>query len=103
LRFRLLPTVLHREHNTSGSSALDYDAPGLQQVRPCASAKSSKKVCLALSWKPAAIGRIGGLERARVSAPFERRFTVERMTRDYARIYQALCVIFCFIRSEPST
>jgi hypothetical protein len=37
----------------------------------------------------AAIGRIGGLERARVSAPFERRFTVERMTGDYARISSA--------------
>jgi glycosyltransferase involved in cell wall biosynthesis len=38
----------------------------------------------------AAVGRIGSLERAGVRAAFERRFTAERMTRDYARIYQAL-------------
>jgi len=38
----------------------------------------------------AAVGRIGTLERAQVRAAFERRFTVERMTREL-RIYQALC------------
>jgi glycosyltransferase involved in cell wall biosynthesis len=37
-----------------------------------------------------AVGRVGSLERAQVRAAFERRFTVERMTSDYARIYQAL-------------
>jgi len=37
----------------------------------------------------AAVGRIRSLERAQVRAAFERRFTVERMARDYANIYQA--------------
>jgi glycosyltransferase involved in cell wall biosynthesis len=49
----------------------------------------------------AAVGRIGTLERARVRAAFERRFTVERMTRDYARIYQALFASR-FASSDPS-
>jgi glycosyltransferase involved in cell wall biosynthesis len=38
----------------------------------------------------AAVGRLENLERRQVRAAFERRFTVERMTSDYARIYQAL-------------
>jgi glycosyltransferase involved in cell wall biosynthesis len=38
----------------------------------------------------AAVGRIRSLERAGVRAAFERRFTVARMARDYATIYQTL-------------
>ena len=38
----------------------------------------------------AAVGRLENLERRQVRAAFERRFTVERMTRDYASIYQEL-------------
>jgi glycosyltransferase involved in cell wall biosynthesis len=49
----------------------------------------------------AAVGRIETLERAQVRAAFERRFTVERMTRDYARIYQALFASY-FASSDPS-
>ena len=49
----------------------------------------------------AAVGRIGSLERTGVRAAFERRFTAERMTRDYARIYQALFASY-FASSDPS-
>ena len=38
----------------------------------------------------AAAGRIESLDRAQVRAAFERRFTVERMARDYVNLYQAL-------------
>jgi glycosyltransferase involved in cell wall biosynthesis len=37
----------------------------------------------------AAVGRIPSLDRAQVRAAFERRFTVERMARDYVNLYQA--------------
>ena len=37
-----------------------------------------------------AVRRIVTLDRARVRAAFERRFTVERMARDYVQIYQEL-------------
>jgi glycosyltransferase involved in cell wall biosynthesis len=37
-----------------------------------------------------AIGRLGELDRRGVRASFEERFTVERMTRDYVRIYRDL-------------
>ena len=37
----------------------------------------------------AAAGRIESLDRAQVRAAFERRFTVERMARDYVNLYQA--------------
>ncbi|MBX6322716.1 MAG: glycosyltransferase family 4 protein [Rhodospirillaceae bacterium] len=37
-----------------------------------------------------AVGRIGSLSRAAVRAAFERRFTVERMARDYLAIYHRL-------------
>ncbi len=37
-----------------------------------------------------AVGRIGELSRARVRAVFERRFTAERMARDYLDLYAAL-------------
>ena len=49
----------------------------------------------------AAVSLIGSLERARVRAAFERRFTAERMARDYARIYQALFTSH-FASSDPS-
>ena len=35
-----------------------------------------------------AVRRVGGLDRAKIRAEFERRFTVERMARDYLDIYQ---------------
>jgi glycosyltransferase involved in cell wall biosynthesis len=35
----------------------------------------------------AAVGNLGQLDRAKVRATFERRFTVERMTRDYVDLY----------------
>ena len=38
----------------------------------------------------AAVARIDTLSRARTRAGFERRFTVERMARDYLAIYRAL-------------
>jgi hypothetical protein len=38
----------------------------------------------------AAVCRIGSLDRARVRAEFERRFTVERMAHDYLEIYRAV-------------
>jgi glycosyltransferase involved in cell wall biosynthesis len=37
-----------------------------------------------------AVQRISSLDRAKVRATFERRFTVERMAQDYAEIYQTL-------------
>jgi glycosyltransferase involved in cell wall biosynthesis len=37
-----------------------------------------------------AVRRIVSLDRTRVRAAFERRFTVERMARDYVQIYQEL-------------
>jgi glycosyltransferase involved in cell wall biosynthesis len=49
----------------------------------------------------AAVSLIGSLERGRVRAAFERRFTAERMARDYARIYQALFTSH-FASSDPS-
>ncbi len=38
----------------------------------------------------AAVGRVGELDRARVRASFEQRFSVERMTRDYLELYRRL-------------
>jgi len=38
----------------------------------------------------AAVGRIGELDRTRIRAAFEARFTVERMTRDYVELYERL-------------
>ena len=38
----------------------------------------------------AAVHRVGDLDRARVRASFEQRFSVERMTRDYLEIYRRL-------------
>jgi glycosyltransferase involved in cell wall biosynthesis len=38
----------------------------------------------------AAAGQIESLDRTQVRAAFERRFTVERMARDYVGLYQAL-------------
>jgi len=37
-----------------------------------------------------AVGRLGRLDRARVRATFEKRFTAERMARDYIDIYRRL-------------
>jgi Glycosyl transferases group 1 len=37
-----------------------------------------------------AVARIASLDRAKVRAEFERRFTVERMARDYVEIYRTL-------------
>jgi hypothetical protein len=37
-----------------------------------------------------AIGRLAELERAKVRASFEERFTAERMARDYVSCYEAL-------------
>jgi glycosyltransferase involved in cell wall biosynthesis len=37
-----------------------------------------------------AVRRIGDLDRVRVRAEFERRFTAERMACDYSRIYRQL-------------
>jgi glycosyltransferase involved in cell wall biosynthesis len=37
-----------------------------------------------------AVPRVASLDRARVRAAFESRFTVERMARDYLTIYRAL-------------
>ncbi len=38
----------------------------------------------------AAVARVGELDRARVRTAFEKRFTVERMARDYLEIYRTL-------------
>ena len=38
----------------------------------------------------AAVRRIAGLDRAKIRAEFERRFTAERMARDYLDVYQGL-------------
>jgi glycosyltransferase involved in cell wall biosynthesis len=38
----------------------------------------------------AAIGRLGSIDRRRVRAEFERRFTARRMAQDYLRSYQSL-------------
>ncbi|HET8777798.1 MAG TPA: glycosyltransferase family 4 protein [Candidatus Limnocylindria bacterium] len=38
----------------------------------------------------AAVGRLGELDRATVRQSFERRFTAERMARDYVRVYEQL-------------
>jgi len=38
----------------------------------------------------AALARVGALDRARIRGTFERRFSVERMTDDYLRVYQEL-------------
>ncbi|HEX8751669.1 MAG TPA: glycosyltransferase family 4 protein [Nitrospira sp.] len=38
----------------------------------------------------AAVGRIASFDRAKVRSEFERRFTVDRMVRDYTEIYRAL-------------
>lgn len=38
----------------------------------------------------AAVGRLGSLDRARVRAAFDKRFTVERMAKDYVSIYHGL-------------
>ncbi|MGQ0607745.1 MAG: glycosyltransferase family 4 protein [Chloroflexota bacterium] len=37
-----------------------------------------------------AVGRLGEIDRARCRATFEERFTVERMARDYLRVYERL-------------
>jgi glycosyltransferase involved in cell wall biosynthesis len=50
----------------------------------------------------AAVGRITTLERAVVRADFERRFTVERMARDYVSIYETLAALRAE-RRRPST
>jgi len=39
----------------------------------------------------AALTRLGQLERSVVRAAFERRFTAERMAKDYVRVYASLC------------
>jgi glycosyltransferase involved in cell wall biosynthesis len=46
----------------------------------------------------AAVRRIAALDRAKVRAQFERRFTAERMARDYVKIYTGLTAG----RSEPA-
>ena len=45
-----------------------------------------------------AIRRVASLDRAKVRAQFERRFTVERMARDYAEIYRRILSL----RSRPA-
>jgi hypothetical protein len=37
-----------------------------------------------------ALGRVAGLDRARVRREFERRFTSPRMAADYVEVYRAL-------------
>ena len=39
----------------------------------------------------AALGRLGELDRRKVRAHFEQRFTAERMAKEYVRHYEALC------------
>ncbi len=39
----------------------------------------------------AAVGRLGQLDRKRVRAQFERRFTARRMAEDYVDVYETLC------------
>jgi hypothetical protein len=38
----------------------------------------------------AAVARLDGLDRAKVRARFEQRFTAERMMQDYVEIYRSL-------------
>jgi glycosyltransferase involved in cell wall biosynthesis len=40
-----------------------------------------------------AVRRIASLDRAKIRAEFERRFTVERMVRDYLEIYRTLAAV----------
>ena len=49
----------------------------------------------------AAVGRIASLHRAKVRAEFERRFTVDRMARDYAEIYRALSRMPAHVAPSP--
>jgi hypothetical protein len=38
----------------------------------------------------AAVARLGELDRAKVRARFDERFAIERVAKDYLRVYQAL-------------
>lgn len=49
----------------------------------------------------AAVGRIASLHRAKVRAEFERRFTVDRMAREYAEIYLALSRMPAHVAPSP--
>jgi hypothetical protein len=49
----------------------------------------------------AAVQRVASLDRAKVRAAFERRFTTERMTSDYLEIYQALAAECATSRGRP--
>jgi glycosyltransferase involved in cell wall biosynthesis len=40
----------------------------------------------------AALERVDTLDRARIRATFERRFSAERMSKDYVRLYSRLCI-----------
>ena len=46
----------------------------------------------------AAVERLASLDRANVRAAFERRFTVERMTHDYLKIYRELTSVVALTR-----
>ena len=48
----------------------------------------------------AAVGRINDLDRAKVRAAFERRFTIERMAKDYVDIYRRLVAPRRLLRGE---
>ncbi len=50
----------------------------------------------------AAVERVAGLDRARVRARFEERFSVERMARDYLRVYDMAAADVPFIPDVPS-
>ena len=48
----------------------------------------------------AAVHRVADLDRAKVRATFERRFTVERMARDYVDLYGRLVASRRLLRRE---
>jgi glycosyltransferase involved in cell wall biosynthesis len=48
-------------------------------------------VCSSIPQAVAAVEKVATLDRAECRRDFERRFTAERMTRDYLRIYDGLC------------
>lgn len=50
----------------------------------------------------AAVGRLGALDRAACRAEFERRFTAERMARDYVRVYRNILERRCALAADPA-
>jgi len=58
-------------------------------------------VCDSVEEAVAAVGRAAGLDRARVRARFEERFTAERMMRDYVAVYEHVLREYSDARDRP--